>query len=724
VPELLLEIGCEELPAPWLADLAGQLRSRLEDLLAREHLEPESVRCAWTPRRLVGVGAIAGRQPDREEQVWGPSLKVAKDAGGRWTGAAQGFARKNGVAPETLESAPRDAAAPDELYLRFTRRVEGRPAAEVLPSVLAAALRGLAFPKRMSWDAWLDDGKGAFPFGRPVRWLVALLDGRVVPFTIFGVEAGSRGAALVEAGPSTRGHRFLPRGAAGRPFAVRSFDDLRARLREAFVLVDPDERASRVREGLAAAGAPKDLDDHGLVEEWRDLVEFPTVVVGSIPREFRSLPTEVLSTVLVHHQKYIPLSSDRGSTPSRFAAVTNTDGSATADIVRGMERVVVARLRDASFFFAEDLKRPLADRVQDLAGVTFHRELGSYLQKAERMAALVDAMGARLGLLTKPEHQAAREAALLSKADLTTLMVREFPELQGVMGAIYLRAQGTPWESVVSAVRWHYHPLSVDEGSEPAGHLAGSDATVFGAVSLSDKLDTLAGYFGLGQNPTGSSDPYGLRRAGQGAVRVLLDFWSADSSEQRPSLRKLVDAAVAGYGRELKRPAEETRREVESFLLDRLRYVLSSRGFPADEVDAVLAAREPDALDDPHEALIRLRALHTVRSEARDDFEHLAVAFKRAKNILGSEGASVDPGLLSEEAERQLHAAVADLSRRDGGYEARLRSLAGLRAPVDRFFDDVLVMAEDPRIRSNRLGLLSEALSLFYRIADISKLGG
>ena len=390
-----------------------------------------------------------------------------------------------------------------------------------------------------------------------------------------------------------------------------------------------------------------------------------------------------------------------------------------------MERVVIARLRDAAFFFAEDLKRPLAEREVDLEGVTFHRDLGSYREKAERMARLVDAMGAEMGLLTKPEHGAAREAALLAKADLTTLMVREFPELQGVMGAIYLRAQGTPWDSVANAVRWHYHPVSADEGSEPAGRLAGSDATVFGAVSLADKLDSLAGYFGLGLNPTGSSDPYGLRRAGQGVVRVLLDFWStADSSEQRPSLRRLVASAFAGYGDRLKRPVEEARHQLEAFLLERLRHLLSSRGFPADEVEAVLGAREPDALDDPHEVLVRLRALHTVRSEARDDFEHLAVAFKRAKNILGAESARVDPALLSEEAERRLHAAVTDLSRRDGGYEARLRSLAGLRAPVDRFFDDVLVMAEDLKIRSNRLGLLSEALSLFYRIADISKLGG
>jgi glycyl-tRNA synthetase beta chain len=727
VAEFLLEIGCEELPAPWLAKLAADLGESLQAFARRERLLPDGpdelakARVAWTPRRLILAVDVLPAQLSSKAQLWGPSEKAARDASGKWSKAAEGFARKHGVEVDRLTFAVKGGA---ERHLLLEKALPEIPAASVLPGLIGEALRSLAFPKRMNWDAWLDDGRGAFPFGRPIRWLVATLDGVVVPFTIYGAADGRASGAVVVSGNETRGHRFLPRDAAAKPIAVRSLDELVASLRAAFVLADPAARAARIQEGLAAAGAPRGLDDHGLIEEWRDLVEFPTVVVGKIPAEFQSLPTEVLSTVLVHHQKYLPLSPDGKSAPVRFAAVTNTDGSAAGEIVRGMERVVIARLRDAAFFFAEDLKRALAERAASLDGVTFHRELGSYREKAERMARLVDAMGAEMGLLTKPEHEAAREAALLAKADLTTLMVREFPELQGVMGSIYLRAQGAPWESVANAVRWHYHPLSGEEGSEPAGRLVGSDATVFGAVSMADKLDTLAGYFGLGLNPTGSSDPYGLRRAGQGVMRVLLDFWRTGSAERRPSLRRLVDSALAGYGDRLKKPSDDTGRDLEAFLLERLRHLLSSRGYPADEVEAVLGAREPDALDDPHEALVRLRALHKVRSEARDDFEHLAVAFKRAKNILGAEPARVDPALLSEEAERQLHAAVSDLSRRDGGYEARLRSLAGLRVPVDRFFDDVLVMAEDLKIRTNRLGLLSEALSLFYRIADISKLGG
>jgi glycyl-tRNA synthetase beta chain len=662
------------------------------------------------------------RQEDREEQVWGPSLKVAKDASGNWTGAAQGFARKKGVAPQALTQAAKDKAAADDLYLLFTKKTPGGAALEVLPSAIGSVLRALAFPKRMSWDAWLDDGKGAFLFGRPIRWMVALLDGEVVPFAIHALVDGARGDVVVSSGRVTYGHRFLPRGSGGHPIEARSFADLSEKLKAACVLLDPSEREARIKQGLGQAGRID--DDHGLVAEWRDLVEYPTVVIGTIPAEFRTLPAEVLETVLVHHQKYIPLGAG-SSVPTRFAAVTNTDGASADEMVRGMERVVVARLRDAAFFLAEDRKRPLEERSADLEGVTFHQGLGTYKEKTERMVRLVDALGAELGCLTKPEHEGAREAALLAKADLTTLMVREFTELQGVIGAIYLQAEGHPRRDVIAAIRWHYHPVSIEEGSEPAKALTGGDATLFGAVSLVDKLDTLAGYFGLGLVPSGSSDPFGLRRAAQGAVRVLLDFWTADAAERRPSLRRVVASAIKGYGDRLKRPAADVARDLEAFFLDRLRYVLAARGFPADEVEAVLGAREPDALDDPHESLLRLKALHRVRSEAREDFEHLAVAFKRAKNILGDGAAPVvDAQLFQDPAEGELHAAVARLVGRNGGYEASLRALATLRQPVDRFFDDVLVMAEDAKVRANRLGLLQQALSLFYRIADISKLGG
>jgi len=338
---------------------------------------------------------------------------------------------------------------------------------------------------------------------------------------------------------------------------------------------------------------------------------------------------------------------------------------------------------------------------------------------------LVEAMG-RQGLLAGQALAAATQAARLAKADLVTLMVREFPELQGVMGGIYLAGEGAP-DDVASAVRWHYQPVAVEKEAEPFAAFAGRDgaARVFAAVALADKLDTLAGYFGIGESPTGSRDPYGLRRAGQGAVRAVLDFWRPKADEKAPDLEALVAAAVEGHG-PLKQPAEKTAAAAASFLIDRLAYVLGARGFAADEVAAVLGAPLARALADPVDALRRLEALQRVRREVPLDFAALAEAFKRAKNILAQAEplASVDPGLFEADAERALFAAASALEAAAGSHEDRLRGLASLRAPVGRFFDDVLVMAEDARVRGNRLALLEQTLSLFYRIADISSLGG
>ncbi len=722
--ELLVEVGFEEMPAPWLPGLADQMRARFLESAGRESLEAKDAAVDYTPRRLVLRADVRARQADREEPVWGPSLKVAKDAAGKWTPAALGFAKKNAVAVGELAEGVKDPAKPGERNLLHVRKVAGRPAVEVLPGLLAGVLRALAFPKRMSWDAWLEDGKGAFPFGRPIRWLVFLLDGEVVPFAIHASRDGAKGPAVVESGRETRGHRFLPKGSHGRPVEVRSFVELKTALRERFVTLASEERASRIGEQLRAAASGATWHDHGLREEWRDLVEYPTVLVGVVPPEFRSLPGEVLETVLVHHQKSISLRG-AGGTIDRFAAVVNGDGAAGPEIVRGLERVVVARLRDAAFFLAEDRKHSLSERVEDLAGVTFQQGLGTYRDKAARMAKLVQEMG-RQGALRGHALFHATKAAELAKADLVTLMVREFPELQGVVGGIYLAAEGAP-DDVATAVRWHYHPVAVEPEAEPAGAFAGADgkARVFAAVALADKLDTLAGHFGLGESPTGSRDPYGLRRAGQGAVRAALDFWRPAAGEKAPDLDQLVAAAVEGYG-SLKQPAKVAHEAAKAFLLDRLAYVLAARGFAPDEVSAILQAPLVRALADPVDASRRVEALHRVRSEKPEDFEALAEAFKRAKNILAqaAPAPAVDPALFESDAERALFDAVTGLEKAGGSYEDRLRGLAALRAPVGRFFDDVLVMAEDARVRANRLALLNQTLSLFYRIADISSLGG
>src|SRR5262245_59596833 len=370
VAELLIEIGFEEMPAPWLEGLAKQLQTRFVDAAAKEFLEAQDAHVAWTPRRLVLRAELDARQSDREEPVWGPALKVAKDASGAWTAAAQGFAKKNGVAVDALIQKAKDESKPGELNLLFVKKVAGRSTSDLVPGLLATLLRGLAFPKRMSWDAWLDDGKGAFPFGRPIRWLVCLLDGAVVPFEVYELVNGAKGAAVVQAGAATRGHRFFPRQGRDGDARVRSYAELRTKLGERFVVLVRADRQAQIKRGLASVER-EIVSDHGLLEDWPDLVEHPAVVIGAIPAEFQGLPREVLETVLVHHQKYVPLLAD-GGVVSRFAAVTDTDAASAEAIVRGMERVVVARLRDAAFFFREDQKRPLRERVSDLAGVTFH----------------------------------------------------------------------------------------------------------------------------------------------------------------------------------------------------------------------------------------------------------------------------------------------------------------------------------------------------------------
>jgi glycyl-tRNA synthetase beta chain len=410
---------------------------------------------------------------------------------------------------------------------------------------------------------------------------------------------------------------------------------------------------------------------------------------------------------------------------ARFAAVTNTDDRSAKEIARGMERVVVARLRDAAFFYAEDLKRPLVDRVADLSGVTFHRGLGTYADKAKRLVSLVDAFGGpSLALLSDAQSKDAAEGARLAKADLTTLMVREFPELQGTMGGIYLEAQGAP-RAVATAVRWHYALGATGPAADTGLPL--KDLRVVAAVSLADKLDTLAGYFAIDLAPSGSSDPFGLRRAAQGVVRILLDFWQPAPGEARPDLMTLMDRAASGYAPGLKIEPKAVLTSLHPFLRDRLAFVLGEWGSP-DEVEAVMGTPDttPSPLKDVLDTRDRLQALHKVRQQAPDDFAHLAVAFKRAKNILTQQAAapSVEPALFENDAERELHKAVASLGGLNGDYDARLKSLSALRAPVDRFFDDVHVMAEDPKVRGNRLALLNQTLSLFYRIADISKLGG
>lgn len=713
--EFLFEIGFEEMPAPWLAGLADQLREKFRALAGNELLAPTDARVFWTSRRLVLVAQVMARQEDRTVVEWGPAAKIAKDGAGNWSKAAEGFAKKQGVGIEALTLAAK-AEGSSELYVSATKAIAGRPTLDVLAALLPSILRGFNFPKRMNWDAWLDDGRGAFEFGRPIQWIVALLDGSVVPVTIFDAAAGVKGAARVMSGRRSMGNRFYPRDAKDRGLEVNSFAELEAGLEARFVVLDPARRTARIRGQVEAAGGSASGDDAHLIAEWCDLVEYPTIAVGSIPKEFADLPIEVLETVLAHHQKAITLPAGPDGVP-RFAAISGCDGAGATNAARGQERVVVARLKDARFFYQEDRKRPLADRVDDLAAVTFQKGLGSYKDKAVRISTQAQAIARQAGY-SDAVVTAASKAGLLAKADLVTLMVREFPELQGVMGSIYAGADETA--DVAAAVRWHYQPVAIEADAAPAGELQGPGADVFAAVALADKLDTLTGYFGLGQIPSGSSDPYGLRRAGQGLLRVLLDFWSGKA----PDLAGAISTLHGSLGNGLPKTAPETQASVFAFLVDRLRTIFIARGFVPDEVDSVLSTPAVKPLADVRSTQARLRALASVRFEQAEAFAGLAESFKRAKNIVGdTEATPVDENLFADDSERLLFAAIKNAeTTASSDPAARLRAVAALRPDVDSFFKNVMVNAEDAMVRANRHAILHRLLDLVYEIADLSKL--
>ena len=701
----LWEIGCEEIPASWLSPLIAELRERLARELDRVALDHEKLEAYGTLRRLVvQVPKLAEKQEDREETVTGPPLKIARDDEGSWTKAALGFAKKNGIDPKKLEIVEKQNG---KEYVGFHKKVKGRRAVELLPRIMAATLRNLAFPKFMNWDAVLSDGKGPFPFGRPIRWMVGIFGTKVVPLEIL-IEGG----ASVKTGRKSYGHRFLaPEGAKpGAPFTVSTFRSLAQGLKKNFVILDPLERRTRLEKAVqklekkAKAKRAPGLDTDLVAQ----LVEWPGAVLGTYPKEFLALPDEVRHTVLIHHQHYFPLEGR----PS-FVAVTNVGSDPHGYIRRGSERVVVARLRDAKFFWDDDLARPLAERGDELEGILFHKKLGSYRRKVERMLPLAQWIAHRCHAREIP----VRRAVELSKCDLLTGMVGEFPELQGVMGGIYSREQREP-EAVWKAVYSHYYPLGLGEDDPFPLNREGV------VVSLSDKLDTLASMFSAGVAPTGSRDPFGLRRAALGVIRLLLESEQRLDFPLEVSPEKLLQEALRIVGELHDEVDAEAPTKLREFFVERLRYVFE-RDFRYDEVNAVFAL---GALTFPLTDLRRrLEAIRSLRGS--EDFEALSIAFKRVRNILSDQSPNaVDPALFVDEEEDELYQALrkvsprADMEIQGTEYDIALKTLSTLRPQVDRFFDEVFVMAEDETLRANRLALLNALDTLFNRVADLSEI--
>ena len=727
--ELLIEIGCEEIPAGWLPGLTVQLARHLDARLKEVRLTSAAPAESYsTPRRLTARAAkLAERQTDFEEVVTGPSVTAAFKANGEPTPAAVGFAKKYGVDTTALER----HETPRGTYLAYRVHQRGKATVDVLADVMGELLRALTFPKQMRWDAHLEDGKGDLVFARPIRWLVLMYGGRVVPFVIRRSEL-ARGPNVqdIRSGSQTYGHRFLTtRGRAGRAIKVKTFEDYQARLLESFVILDRTERESRIRRELETHARRLGGRVSGLVaahssllQEVPDLVEYPSVVAGHFPVEFLQLPEEVLTTTMIHHQHYFPVVDEKGQLGPAFLAVTNTQPEKPEIIAHNAERVLAARLRDARFFWDEDRKATLKSHFARLSTIIFHKNLGNYREKADRVASL--ARWIAHAAFEQPDTVAdhAELAGRLCKADLGTDMVRELTELQGTMGGIYAREEGQP-EQVWKAIYFHYLPIGVEADAPPLRPQLGAAAVTWAAVSLADKLDSVVGMFTAGERPTGSRDPLGLRRQAQGTVKTLADLPELMGLGKRLQMGPLLARAAEPFG-----GLGDSSAPLFSFMADRLGYLLEQRGYDVRSVRAVLHGGIESV--SPLDARLKLEAL--ARMSGSEALLGVATLLKRVKNITKGVGDARNwPAIqarLVEPAERALWSQVdarapgiRDAAAR-GDYREAFAGIAALQPAVAKFFEDVLVMTDDEPLRHARLALIAALRDLILGIADISEI--
>jgi len=684
--DFLLEIRTEEIPAPALLPARLELARATGEALAEEGLAPQKIESYGTLRRLaLVVRGLPEKQADRAAEVLGPPESSAFGKDGTPTKAAVGFAKaqKVDVADLVVVDSPRGKT------VAARKTIPGRDASEVLAEILPKIVAGLTFPKTMRW------GEGSRSFVRPVRGVVALYGGKVVPLSLYGVAANDR----------TVGHRVLSDG----EFAVTGPDDYLAKLRNAYVEPDAEARRIAILEGARAlAGEVRgQVEAHAdLAATLSDLVEWPGLVRGSFAAEFLDLPEEITVTVMRTHQKFLPVRGPGGLVP-HFIAVMDNDADRKGFIAKGCEWVLNARLADARFFFDEDAKKSLETRLPELSRLTFQEKLGDYRQKTARIQELAEAIAREIGRADLVEP--VRTAGLLSKTDLVSHVVKEFTDLQGIVGGIYARRERHP-DSVWKAIYDQYRPSSGSE--EPPRDASGA------ILSLADRFDSLAGFFRLGLVPTGSKDPYGLRRAALGVVSIAIGRnWRTD---WRPVVRK----AFSLYPEELKGlEADAVIEELGRFFADRLRSLLERRGSSYDEISAVLNVGVWDFAD----AADRARALSDARRHM--DFRSLIQAFKRIRNIVGDERPGPpSPDLYREAAERALAGDVLQAKQaievftEAREYREAMETIASIAPSLDRFFVDVLVNCPEPELRTNRLALLASIQQEFTRLADFSEI--
>ncbi len=686
--ELLLEIGTEEIPSDYLENGLRELRELAESQLKSNRIEiGEPLVAHGTPRRLVLIGkAVQDKQDDTVQEITGPPKAAAFDEKGQPTKAALGFARKHGVSVEDLGFLETAKGA----YLFVKRSIPGNPTAEVLSEVFPRILADIPWPKSMRW------GSEGFPFVRPIHWMIALFGNDIIPFEVAGIKSGH----------TTSGHRFM----APRLMQVASLDDYLAKLGKSFVLLDQNERARKVEEVVAKAAAGVSgvpIKDQELVATVANMIEYPSAVCGSFDKAFLAIPSPVLITAMKKHQKYFALQDGQGRLMPNFVAVNNTIAKDESLVRKGHEKVLRARLSDASFFFKEDRKRPLESRLEDLKGVIYQADLGTSYAKVQRFTALAEALAEKAA----PDKLVqVRLAARLCKCDLVTQMVTEFPTLQGVMGLEYARLDGHP-EDVCVALHEHYLPARA--GDELPSSVTGA------IVGVADRTDTIAGFFAIGLEPTGAADPFALRRHALAIIRIL------ENRDWDISLKELVSKALSILAKEISFDEPLILNKVLDFFRERYRQMMLRSDYGYGLVEAAIAVE----FDRINQLRSRLDQLQTFVKEF-GEFESFVLTSKRISNILKNQDATmrVQPALFKAPCESKLwesyHAVkrpIEDFIEKKNAYDA-LKLMATLKGPVDDFFNGVEILTkESAELKNNRVGMLQELSRLFLKVADFSK---
>ncbi len=683
---LLFEIGLEELPAHVVVPSMNQLKEKTEKFLKENRLDFEEIQAFSTPRRLaIHVSSLAEKQEDVEEEVKGPAKKIALDAEGNWSKAAQGFVRGQGLTTEDITFKELKGVE----YVYVTKHTAGKTATEVLTG-LKEVITSLAFPVTMHWN------KYEFEYIRPIRWLVALLGDEVIPFEILNVSTGR----------ISRGHRFL-----GHEVTFKHADDYLENLKEQFVLADSKEREALVVKQIEQIASENnwqiDLDED-LLDEVNNLVEYPTAFVGNFDEKYLAVPDEVLVTSMKEHQRYFDVRNAAGDLLPHFVSVRNGNSDKIENVIKGNEKVLIARLEDAEFFYSEDQKLTIDQCVAKLINVTFHEKIGSIYEKMQRVGVEAQIIGENVGLTTE-ELADLQRASEIYKFDLVTNMVGEFPELQGIMGEKYALLQGEK-PAVAQAIREHYLPIS-SEGELPISNV--------GAVlAIADKLDSVLSFFAVGMRPSGSNDPYALRRQSYGIVRIIADKeWKFPFAGLQRMIEAKVNADQTLYGVEL----TDADKQVLDFMYARLRQYLLTQNIRHDVIDAVINAEEED--------IHRLfETAEMLKSHLNDeDFKPSIEALTRVINLAKkaqAEEIAINPALFENEAETALYNAVIELKARfeHQTVEQNYGSLVALRPLIEAYFEQTMVMVDDEAVRNNRLLQLRQIAEMAQTIASLDSL--